>query len=118
MQIKNFILLFLLLIGFQAFSQNEKWKAWETEGDTLVNHENFEEALKLYSKILDAAKKDIKPVIGVYYKRAVCFYSLNKMAEALKDLNVFIPENPDNLQAYLLRAYAYKELGEGDLQLD
>ncbi len=117
MPIRSIILFFILLNGFNAHSQDEKLKGWEAEGDTLLNHEDFQGALKQYSRIIDFSKADSKLVNPIFYKRAVCYYSLNNMALAIKDLDVFIPANPDNLQAFLLRAFVYKELGLTDLEL-
>ena len=78
---------FFLLSGFNAWSQEEKWKEWEAEADTLLNHEEFEGALKLYSKIIDGAGPKYKPGNPVFYKRAVCYYSLKNMVSAQKDLD-------------------------------
>lgn len=117
MPLKTIILFFILLTGFNAYSQDQEWKGWEAEADTLVNHENFGEALILYSKIIDGASPNYKQVFPVFYKRAVCYYNLNNMVLALKDLDAFMPEDPENLQARLLRAFVYKELGEGDHQI-
>jgi len=41
---------FLLTIGIEARSQNEKWKAWEVEADTLLNRQDFEGAIKLIQR--------------------------------------------------------------------
>ena len=59
MRLKSIILFFFLLTGLTARSQDEKWKVLETEADTLLNHEDYEGALKLYSKILDNVKPEI-----------------------------------------------------------
>jgi len=108
---------FLLTIGFEARSQNEKWKAWEVEADTLLNHQDFEGAVKLYSKIIDASGLKVKSTFTAVYKRAICYYNLNDFKQALHDLEVFMPEFPDNEHARLLRAFVYKGLGDADHQL-
>jgi tetratricopeptide (TPR) repeat protein len=108
---------FLLTIGFEAHSQNEKWKAWEVEADTLLNRQDFEGAVKLYSKIIDASGLKVKSTFTAVYKRAICYYNLNDFKQALHDLEVFMPEFPDNEHARLLRAFVYKGLGDADHQL-
>src|SRR5258706_11695312 len=108
---------FLLTIGIEARSQNEKWKAWEVEADTLLNRQDFEGAIKLYSKIIDASGLKVKSTFTAVYKRAICYYNLNDFKQALHDLEVFMPEFPDNEHARLLRAFVYKGLGDADHQL-
>jgi hypothetical protein len=44
------------LISVLGFAQNPKWAAWETEADTLMSHEDFVAAIKLYTKVIDASK--------------------------------------------------------------
>ena len=106
-----------LLAGLTARSQDEKLKVLETEADTLFNHEDYEGALKLYSRILETAKSEDKSVSPIFYKRAVCYYSLSNFASALKDIDVFIGKNPEQPRARLLRAFVHKALGELDLQI-
>ena len=108
---------FLLTIGIEARSQNEKWRAWEVEADTLLNRQDFEGAIKFYSKIIDASGLKVKSTFTAVYKRAICYYNLNDFKQALHDLDVFMPEFPDNEHARLLRAFVYKGLGDADHQL-
>lgn len=108
---------FLVAVGIEAHSQNEKWKAWEVEADTLLNRQDFEGAVKLYSKIIDASKLKDKSAFPAAYKRAICYYNLNDLEHALNDLDVFIPEFPDMEHARLLRAFVYKGLGDANHQL-
>jgi len=109
--------LLLLAVGIEAHSQNEKWKAWEVEADTLLNRQDFAGALKLYTKIIDASKLKDKSTFTAVYKRAICYYNLNDLDHALSDLNIFIPEFPDMVHARLLRAFVYKGQGDTDHQL-
>jgi tetratricopeptide (TPR) repeat protein len=108
---------FLLAVGIEAHSQNEKWKAWEVEADTLLNRQDFEGAVKLYSKIIDASGLKDESAFPVVYKRAICYYNLNDFQRALGDLEIFIPRFPDMEHARLLRAFVYKGLGDADHQL-
>ena len=58
-----------------------------------------------------------KAVYRAVYKRAVCYYSVGEFANALKDLDVFIPKYSDVPQAKLLKAFIYRELGDNEKQL-
>ena len=99
-----------------VLAQNSKWKALEVEADTLLSRQDFQGALKLYGKIISNAKPKNQPV-ETLYKRAICYYSLGEFENALKDLNIFIPSFPSSSQAYLLRAFVYRELGDTEHQL-
>lgn len=98
-------------------AQNPKWQAWKVKGDTLLNKQDYKGALKFYSKIINAAKQKDAFVYEAVYKRAVCFYSLGEFENALKDLEIFVPANLSFSQAYLLRAFVYRELGDSENQL-
>ncbi|MBK5279097.1 MAG: tetratricopeptide repeat protein [Bacteroidia bacterium] len=100
-----------------AQAQNKKWQAWEVEADTLLNKQDFEGALKIYTKIIKSSKLKDESVFGAVYKRAICYYSLGQFENALKDINVFIPAYPSSSQAHLLRAFLYRELDDDENQL-
>ena len=118
MTLNSALVWFLLLaVGIEAHSQNEKWKAWEVEADTLLNRQDFAGAVKLYSKVIDATRLKDKSAFPTLFKRAICYYNLNDFKHALDDLNVFIPEFPDMERASLLRAFVYKGLNDADHQL-
>lgn len=114
---KRGILFFFLVGSVVVSAQDQKWKAWETEADTLFNHHQFQEASVLYTKIIQSTKLADKSIYPSVYKRAVCFYSLGNFEKALEDLDVFIPAFPDMYRAKLLRAFVYKELGDEKRQL-
>lgn len=98
-------------------AQNPKWVAWETEADTLMSHEDFKAAIKLYSKIIDDSKLKDRTTYRPLYKRAVAYYSSGDFQKAIQDMGRFIPEFPESYQARILRALAYRELGDVDSQL-
>jgi tetratricopeptide (TPR) repeat protein len=111
------LILFVCAIAQSGFSQNPKWAAWETEGDTLMGQQKFKEAAKLYTKVIDASRLKDKASYRPLYKRAVAYYSDSDFQKAIKDMDRFIPEFPENYQAHVLRALAYRELGDVDNQL-
>ncbi len=114
---KRGILFFFVVVSSIVCAQDQKWKAWETEADTLFNRQEFEEASTLYTKIIETTKLNDKEAYPSVYKRAVCYYSLGNFEKALEDLDVFIPAFPDMYRAKLLRAFVYKELGDEKRQL-
>lgn len=115
---KVFLSIFLLsLVSITGFSQNPKWTAWETQADTLMSHQDFKGAVKLYTKVISASKLKEKTSYRPLYKRAVAYYSLGDFNNAIADMNRFIPEFPENYQAHILRALSYRELDDLDNQL-
>ena len=113
-----FVSIFLLsLVSITGFSQNPKWTAWETQADTLMSHQDFKGAVKLYTKVISASKLKEKTSYRPLYKRAVAYYSLGDFNNAIADMNRFIPEFPENYQAHILRALSYRELDDLDNQL-
>jgi tetratricopeptide (TPR) repeat protein len=111
------LILVVSAITLTGFSQNLKWTAWETEADTLMGQQKFKEAAKLYTKVVDASKLKDKASYRVLYKRAVAYYSDGNFQNAIKDMDRFIPEFPENYQAHILRALAYRESDDVDNQL-
>lgn len=107
------------LIAFTSLclAQSPKWKAWEAQADTLLEHQDFAGAIKLYTKIIKKTKLKDREAFGSVYKRAVAYYSMEAFEEALMDLDVFIPAYPQVPQAKLLRALVYKGLGNAEKQL-
>ena len=114
------ILLVCLLctISLRAQTSSAKWKVMEAQGDTLLNSQDFEGAIKVYNKVIELSKLKDAESKGVLYKRAICFYNVGEFQKALDDLNVFIPEYPAFPRAKYLRAFVNRELGNTQAQLD
>lgn len=107
----------LLCISFFSNAQNAKWKRYEADGDSAYNQQNFEKAIKMYSKAIDASELRGKETYRAVYNRALSYYKLERYEEALKDVDLFIPQYPQVSQAKLFRAIIYRELGDDDKQL-
>jgi tetratricopeptide (TPR) repeat protein len=88
----------------------------EVEADTLVGRQDYAGALALYNKIIEKSKPKTEQEYQLYYKRAVCYYSLENFQEALSDINRVIEKYPTP-QAKLLRAYIFQELEDYEAQL-
>ncbi len=111
-----FILLFSVILA-EAQSKQDKIKAAEVLGDTLMSQQNFAGALSQYNKVIKSTKlKDVESR-QILYKRAVCFFYLNDFNKALADLNTFIDDNPNLYRARILRAFVYREMEEPQKQL-
>jgi len=107
-------LIVAMMMGtFLTVAQSEK----EVEADTLVAQQDYAGALSLYNKIIEKSKPQTEEEYQVYYKRAVCHYSLENFEDALKDVNILIEKYPQP-QAKLLRAYIYQELENYEAQLE
>lgn len=112
-------LLFTLVCAWSVQAQTAvaKWKALEVQGDTLLNRQDFQGALKIYNQVAELSKLKDTESKEVLYKRAICYYSLGDFQKALNDLTVFIPEYPAFPRAKLLRAFVNRELGDTGAQL-
>jgi tetratricopeptide (TPR) repeat protein len=116
--VKKSILFFSFVLAFLSVqAQDSQWRAWETEADTLMSHEDFEGAAKLYTKVIDESKLKERQDYRALYKRSVAYYSQGDFKNALNDIERFIPQFQDSYQARILRALCYRELGESEKQL-
>jgi tetratricopeptide (TPR) repeat protein len=112
-----FFSVIVLLVSINAQAQDDKIQDWSAEADTLMQHEEFEAALKLYDKILQTASKDNPLYKQAQYNRIVCLYSLDHLNSALEEVNRFIEETPEFPQAKLLRAFIYRDMDDTEGQL-
>ena len=110
------IILLVFTMG-NAMGQGPKWKKWEVAADTLMNHQDFEGAIKLYSKAIKSSRLQDKPAYSMLYKRAVCYYSTRQFDASLQDIEVFMEEYPNLFQAHLLKAFVYRETNDAAGQL-
>jgi tetratricopeptide (TPR) repeat protein len=118
--VKKLILLFAVTFTCLAVHAQEidKRRAMETEADTLMSHEDFAGAAKLYTKVIEESKLTERQDYRALYKRSVAYYSQGDFKNALSDMERFIPQFADSYQARILRALCYRELGETDKQLE
>lgn len=110
-------IIFSFLLMSVAQAQTEKVKKLEAEGDTLLRHEDFNGALKVFAKILKSHKEKDQFYYSVIYKKAVSLYSVQKLDEALGAIDEFIPAYPNSPQPYLLKAFIFREKGDAAGQL-
>lgn len=113
-------ILFLLIVsvlGVRAQTSSAKWKVIETEGDTLLDRQDFKGAIEKYNKVVEISKLKDPESKGVLYKRAICFYSIGEFQKALDDLEIFIPQYPLFPRAKLLRIFVNRELRNTEAQL-
>ena len=110
-------MIFFAFMPIEVSSQNNKGPLWEAEADTLMDHQDFVGAVKLYSKIISESKLKSKDDYRPLYKRAVAYYSSADFENALRDINRFIPEFEQNHQAHILRALIYRQMGDNEKQL-
>lgn len=112
------LLFFLVVMGsIPASSQSTKWKQWAVKGDTLYAREDFKGAIEFYDKAIRQSRLKDKDAFKTVYKRAVCYFSIEKYPEALKDIELFSTEFPNVPQASLLKAFIYREIDDDERQL-
>lgn len=102
----------------QGQSKPSKQSIAEALGDTLLQQENFEGALKQYNKVAKSSKLKDKEARQILYKRSLCYFYLGDFEKGLSDLDIFIPENEHFIRARILRAFIYRELGNDERQLE
>jgi tetratricopeptide (TPR) repeat protein len=111
------ILWTILLCNYAAHAQfTKKVDERVVQADTLMGRQDFAGALALYTKVIESSRLATPQELQVLYKRAYCYYSMERFEEALTDINQFIGQT-DDMQAKLLRAYVYQELGRSEDQL-
>lgn len=116
--IMHFLLAAVFIASASALhAQNDKISSWQAEADSLMQQEQFEEALKLYDRIVSNTKEGDPRAEEATYKRAVCLYSLGNLNDALHAVNQFIEHSPTFRQAKLLRAFIYRDLDNTQGQL-
>lgn len=115
---RSLIVLILLVTGTVTGHAQFSRKVDErvVQADTLMGREDFAGALALYTKVIESSRMATPQEVQLLYKRAYCFYALDRFDEALTDINLFI-EKTDDLQARLLRAYIYQSLERTEDQL-
>jgi tetratricopeptide (TPR) repeat protein len=116
------LFLLLLLISTSVFGQRPdpvKLKQWEAQGDTLMGQQQYAEATKVFTKIIDGTKLSEKSDYNALYKRAICqYYTEGQHDLALADVDKFIQEFPYVPQSHILRALIYRIKEDVDKQLE
>ena len=110
------IVLMFSVVGVKA--QTQTWRSLQTEADTLLAHEDYAGALKLYNKVIDLSKLQEPDSYVALYNRAVCYYSITNFKEALNDVNQMLAKDPEFHQADLLKAFVGRELNDAETQLE
>ncbi len=112
------LVIILVTSPFFMFGQSKQAvnAALEIKADTLLDRQDFEGALNLYSKIVKKSKFKSDDEFSILYKRAYCFYTLKRFDEALADLNRYL-KRIQNEQARILRLYVNQGLGDTDALL-
>lgn len=114
-------ILALLLIFAPTFAQRTDVATlmkWEAEGDTLMAQQRFDEAAKMFSKIVDATQLRERAAYNALYKRAVAYYYGQQDDLALKDLEVFQKQFSSVPQSFILKALIYRNLDNAEGQLE
>jgi len=113
------LLLSLVIFFFTHTSSSaQNNSASEAAADTLMSQQKFEQAIELYTQIIQTSGLKEKEDYSPLYKRAFAYYYSGQFDKALKDLDIFIPQFAHVAQAYILRAFIYTQTGEEELLLE
>src|SRR5689334_19950095 len=87
----------MVMSSFFVSAQGKKDQSltWESDADTLVSHQDFEGAIKLYDKIILKSKLKTDGDFKVLYKRAFAYYGAGNFSAALKDVTQYLQKFPE-----------------------
>jgi outer membrane protein assembly factor BamD (BamD/ComL family) len=104
-----FLLPFILLLSIPTAAQRpdiNKLRQWEAEGDTLMSLQQYEEAVKVFTRIVDGTGLKERQDYNALYKRAISYYYIEGKEDlALADVDLFIKQFPQVPQSHILRAF-------------
>jgi tetratricopeptide (TPR) repeat protein len=116
------LILILVFLSITAFAQRPdpiKLRQWEAQGDTLMGQQQYAEATKVFTRIIDGTKLSERSDYNALYKRAICqYYTEGQHDLALADVDKFIKEFPHIPQSHILRALIYRIKEDADKQLE
>lgn len=116
---RKVILLLLATLGFLGLKAqlvpSGTPEQWMEEGRAAMGEENYSKAAELYSRVIqfsgNKSKDDLTPTSGyleAVYSRAVCYFYLDNLEEAISDLDLFLSKVPSFPQAYILKSVIYQ----------
>lgn len=120
----NYLLIALFGFFFSGASgqrpNRSKLKKWEARGDTLMARERYGEAIKTFTKIIDASSLKEKSDYTALYKRSICYFYDGEGSEALAlaDVNRYIVKFPNIKQPRVLRILIYRSKDNWRKQLE
>jgi tetratricopeptide (TPR) repeat protein len=113
-----FLTLNVALLTAQRADQSKLAK-WEAQGDTLLSRQQYHEAGKIFTRIINATSPKEKSHYNALYKRAIAYYySEGNDDLALADIDKFIVKFPSVPQSNILRALIYRNKGDAPKQLE
>ena len=119
-KVTKLVLSLVILFYFKPIASNAQdspLTTWQAEADTLMSRQDFEGAIKLYTKIISTTKLKTKEDFKFLYKRAIASYSIGDFVNALQDINQFCLEFPESYQAHILSALIYRQQEDANNQL-
>ncbi len=106
-RIRLFISIILILVTYHASAQQDAVLACLRQATILENNKKYSEALAYCTKALI-----LNPLYDeAYFRRGYYKYLLEDIAGALRDFDVAIKLNPDNVDAHLYKATCLQRSG-------
>lgn len=106
-RIRFFITLFLIVFSFIAYAQQDDVVACLRQATILENNKKYQEALDYCTKALV-----LNPLYDeAYFRRGYYKYLLEDIAGAIRDFDVAIKLNPENVDAHLYKATCLQKKG-------
>jgi len=93
----------------QRVSSLDNKEKLKEEGDSLFKQAKFEEAIKSYTKALNAiTDKSSELALKCYSNRAACYKQLSNFDGTIEDSTSVLEHKPDDAKALMRRAQAYE----------
>lgn len=111
------IVSFFILSTAQAQFSGRKSNDQLAQADTLMQRDDYAGAAAIYSKLIESSRMTKTEEFQLLYKRAYCYYNLDKFDQSLSDISRYITHTNDP-QGKVLRAYVYQQTGRTSEQIN
>lgn len=114
------LLLITTLISLPLFAQrpsDTQIQTWAEQGEQQLQDQDYEAAKSTFTRIIEATRLQQPADYQYAYRRAVCWFYLEKMDSALADLDKFRGRMDHIPQPHVLRVFIFRQLGQPRLEL-
>lgn len=94
--------LFLILVGKLSAQLSA------TDAENFFAQQQFDSALSVYNSLIE----EYPDTLPLYFNRGLCYYKLNKLNQAIADLDFVLAHDSANKEALYLKALCLEKKGE------
>jgi len=116
---KKIIVLFLLiLLIWPLFSNGQSAEEYVKTGDAFLAAKDFQSALVNYNNAINKQSSDKNFQATLFYKKAICEYTLKQFKESFLDCDTAVSLNPQYISLYFFRAQLFDLFNKPGLALN